>query len=291
MFDAAARVTSKGGEISENYFFGVDFHKVFSSGNRDIATLTFQPMFMQMRDISRNDIQWRAINLNYTGLSSGQFNIRVGHIELPFGAEFTLNDNGGNLRQLTTNLGMKMDWGASANGIIDKYSYEFAVTRGGGRNGQDWDRPDGSSVVSGRIGLQGSKDREWGFSFFDGTVLSNPKAMTGELTDKKRLAIDYQQEFSSHMLRIELSSGRDGEDDREYSLVEVSSYPQEDDVFFYGQHRYRYDSDKGKSEYFISGLEWRPLLNTYLSLQYTIDLSGRLQQDNQLKAQARYRFR
>ena len=127
------------------FFLGLDVHKVFGSESGDWGTLVLQPYLTRL-DSPRHppffesnhdwELVWRIFNFNYTGIASGRFNVRVGHMEIPFGLEQVVNTNG-TLRdyQHGRNIGVKADWGVSLNGELPAWDYEFSLTRG---TGNEW---------------------------------------------------------------------------------------------------------------------------------------------------------
>ena len=58
----------------------------------------------------------------------GRFNIKMGHFEMPYGIEHTINSNG-TLRQFSTNLGTKVDWGVTFNGTCFFMKLVWGVDR------------------------------------------------------------------------------------------------------------------------------------------------------------------
>ena len=127
-FDVSGRgVFDDTGYLKSLGFFGLDLHKVFTSGNRDVATLLFQPYMTRANDLVPTppvfdgpddwELIWRIANVNFKLLQDGALNLRVGHFELPYGLEQTINTNG-TLRDYTHggNFGLKADWGATVNG-------------------------------------------------------------------------------------------------------------------------------------------------------------------------------
>ena len=174
--DMAARQIHPAGGSDQNIFFvGLDYHRVVTGNKRDLATIVFQPTFAKLNHIAKpppyfsdgngKDLQWRYAYINYTGLSKGAFNIKAGHIELPFGAESNERLNGGALRQLVSDIQKKLDWGASLNGVVDSFEYEVAVTRG---SNNDWDTKNPTEIFSGRLGYYGKQKYDFGVSFIYG---------------------------------------------------------------------------------------------------------------------------
>ena len=306
MVDSAIRVNHlESSNSSHQLFLGFDYQYIFKRQQSDNATLILQPMLVKLHNVMQPfnyfsdgddvDLQWRAAFINYTGLSRGQFNIRAGHIELPFGAEFNAFITGGTLRQLTTNIGQKMDWGISANGQINQFDYEIAYTRG---SGNEWDRADGAGIVSGRIAFNHSAKHHWGLSFLHGDLVP---AKANQLVEKRRTAIDYLYSHGQLTVRGEISDGEDNGNDRQYGLAEVSRFSNNRDLFWYAQYRYQKNFDPANQIHrsqkdIILGNEWRPHLNTEISTQLRSNVSHKnasnapAVENSLFQIQVRYRF-
>ena len=87
--DLSSRVVHSGVDDFHLGAVGLDLHRVYSSEQGDIGTLTLQPYLLRI-DSARNApplfddgddwaLQWRIANFNYTGLGHGRFNVRLGH--------------------------------------------------------------------------------------------------------------------------------------------------------------------------------------------------------------------
>jgi len=105
--DVAVRPTYFGptGDFGNATFIGIDLHKVITSDDGDIGTLTLQPFLTRIDNIQnaqqsifedRHDwaLNWRIFNFNFTKYGKGKTNFRIGHFELPFGLEQSVNTNG-----------------------------------------------------------------------------------------------------------------------------------------------------------------------------------------------------
>ena len=66
---------------------GLDVHKVFNRGDRDIAVLVFQPYIVNFSgsdsepfffDDRDTELTWRIANINYMAKSNGTLNVRLG---------------------------------------------------------------------------------------------------------------------------------------------------------------------------------------------------------------------
>jgi hypothetical protein len=204
--------------------YGLDLQHVISNGERDVATILFQPYLVSLRENPRppyyfddgNDtsIQWRYTFINYTGFSSGLFNIRAGHMEVPFGAEGFEFDTGGTLRQLLTNTGIKVDWGVSVNGGNRYFEYEVARTKG---SGMEWRSSGDPHLLSGRIGTSTRYNHVVGYSVLNGDIWT-PKGTVA----RARQAIDYRGFSGAWRIIAELSAGDDNGYGRDSRLVELA---------------------------------------------------------------------
>jgi hypothetical protein len=193
--------------------YGFDFHKVFSNVNGDYGTLIFQPYLVHLNNISNPpfffddgddwELTWRIVNFNYTGLSNGKFNVRIGHFEIPFGLEQNIDTNG-TLRQYTfSNRGIKVDWGASINGNLPKLDYELALTRGSSNEFLDRDDP---YIFSGRIGTPSHQNTIYGFSYFYGDVLAGKQTIR-----RKQLGLDIAHYYKQWEFLSEVSGGENND--------------------------------------------------------------------------------
>jgi len=142
--DASSRAShlTKQNPIAYTHALGFDWLTVLSSSNKDIGTLLLQgyltrlhntqmfPGFFQDEDDT--EFVYRIFNFNYTALPGNLPNIRIGHMEIPYGLEHVINTNG-TLRQYAQprNLGLKADWGVSLNKQFERFEYEVSATTGG----------------------------------------------------------------------------------------------------------------------------------------------------------------
>ena len=121
---------------SQMYFVGLDFHKIFSTRGTDFATVLLQPYWVDannlmpfpsfLDDPDDGGLQWRNALIDFHLTRSRALNLKVGHLEIPFGAESLALDTNGTLRQLTSNIGLKVDWGVSLHGDHQGLEYEVA---------------------------------------------------------------------------------------------------------------------------------------------------------------------
>lgn len=202
---------------------GFDLHKTLAGRTRDIATIVFQPYLVNFSDRDRQpfffddrdtELTWRITNINFNLLANGALNLRLGHFELPFGLEKNIDTNG-TLRQYSFfDRGIKTDWGLTANGVITRWEYEFAISRGSGNDISDRDQP---HIVSGRIGSASHKNRVLGFSVFSGDVLG-----ANGTTRQQRLGVDLAWYYNQWEFLAELSGGEVDNAETAFALVETS---------------------------------------------------------------------
>jgi hypothetical protein len=304
MWDTATRINKQeSSDKSTQLFFGFDYQHNIKLNRRNFATILMQPTIIKLNNVAQPfnyfsggddiDLQWRAAYIDFTGISDERFNVRTGHIEIPYGAEYKATITGGTLRQLTTNLGLKMDWGISTHGKIYEANYEFAYTRG---SGNEWDRAEGASISSGRVGWDFKKNHHVALSYVDGALIPGKST---QLINKKRTALDYHYQKSDIHVRGEISKGQDNNSDRHYGLIEISKFNSNRDKFYYFQYRYKRDQDGNinrTDESLISGLEWRPHNNIELNLQYHNKIAQKnpindlISDKDLMQLQLRYRF-
>ena len=205
-------------------FVGLDLHRVISSSSEDRATLTLQPYVAFVRNgpsgwdsppqkhpmfDGSNDwsMQWRNFNANIKILQDGSLNIRLGHIEVPFGIEYPIDTNGRALDYAhgANFVGIKADWGVSLNGIKNGYEYEVALLRGSG-NGYASESVDREApyFISGRIGATRNADFGFGLSSLTGRLLTPSR----EIVQRSRIALDSQYYYRNLGFLGEISVGR-----------------------------------------------------------------------------------
>lgn len=295
IFNAATNETA-----TEN-FIGFDIHKVLSNASGDWGTLVLQGYLTRIDNqpmragFFEDDDDWefvyRIFNFNYTGLSRGLFNIRVGHFEVPFGLEQTINTNG-TLRQFSSpeNLGIVADWGVSINGNVKATEYEVSLTRG---TGNEWTNRGEPFIVAGRVGTKLDHDLAAGVSGFYGDV-STP-ALPADTVRRLRVGADAIYDLGPFTLLGEFSVGQDDGDDVVNALVELDWRNPDESVLLYVQCRSLNREVNGSFDHANSvtlGCRYTPDNHWAFSVQWTQNLetfSG--QRRNSLFAvQARYRF-
>lgn len=280
---------------------GLDIHKVFSGETSDIGTLVFQPYIVKINnyenppftfdDGNDTELTWRIANFNYTALSHGQFNIKVGHFEVPFGLEYA-KDTNGTLRQFTfSDRGIKGDWGVSVNGIFPELDYEIALTRGSGNDIRSKGNP---HIFSGRIGTPSNKNIVAGLSWFTGDVIGECGVI-----QRKKFGIDatyyyYQWEFSA-----ESSVGSTNNNDTVNGFIETLWMSPRESVSVYVQLGYQStevdhvaSNATESTSYWLTGVQWLIPNGFDISAQYKHKLkdTATTETDSVLNIQIRYRI-
>ena len=207
--DIAGRIkTNEDSGFTNKQFFGIDLLKVVSTEKRDIGTLIVQlyvdrdseaPAFRETWDF-----KVREFHFNYHVTRRGGVNLRIGHIQIPYGLNLP-PITGGTLRQFDTgpNLGHKVDWGTSINGVNPNFVYEVALTRGSGFDYKDKGNP---YLVSGRIGTPNQRPFVLGASALHGKVLN---FKNGNIINRTRIGIDARWQGGPIDALAQVSLGRD----------------------------------------------------------------------------------
>ncbi len=260
-------------EVGMVHALGLDLHKVFSSRAGDFGTLTLQGYLTRIDNLpvrpgffdDNHDTEfvYRIVNFNYTGWGGKAPNIRIGHFEVPFGLEHTINTNG-TLRDYNNgrNLGLKADWGATLNGETNVFEYEVSASTGGG---QKVESQNGSYAYAARIGTLRENDYLLGFSVY--------KAEVGNIA-RERIGLDAQWYFGLHGLFAEFSLGENAGMDQLNGLLEWNIRNSNEAWFTYFQF-VRF------SQKFSGG--WDDNLSGVVGLRYEPDahwsFSGQVKQD------------
>ncbi len=251
--------------LSDITFVGLDLHKVFSSAQGDWATLTLQPYITKLSNQHRRPsfstgkddwgLVYRIFNLNYTGLAQNQINLRVGHMEVPFGLEQVVNTNG-TLRDYnhSKNIGVKSDWGVSLNGELSVLEYEVALLRGSGNAYSSRDAP---YLVAGRVGSARDQPIRFGLSAYHGDV----QQRTGTTT-RTRVGLDAIVDWHAFSFLSEVTAGKDAGAPAANGTLEIDWTNRDETWLVYDQIRV-----------FASGLEpgWSTATSNALGLRFTPD--------------------
>lgn len=299
--DSSTRIT-RNLDQNNNAFMhvvGLDLHKVISSATYDIGTLVFQPYIVKINNVNNpsavfddgNDTQltWRIANFNYTALSQGKFNIKVGHLEIPFGLEYQIDTNG-TLRQLTAaDRGIKTDWGLSLNGILANVEYEVALTRGSGQEIKSTGDP---YVFSGRVGSNSTKNFSTGVSWLVGEVLGK----NGTVKHKK-VAIDANYFYLQWQFMFEASAGKQANNNRQNIFVESVWKNATETLSSYWQLGYKNTKINAgtthvnvSNSYWVTGIQWQSSAGIDISAQYKDAFTNSSSQDARVSVQLRYRM-
>lgn len=273
---------------------GLDSHRVLTTDTGDWGTLVTQVYATRIDNLSPHpgffdddhdwELVYRIFNLNVSRWADSFANIKIGHIELPFGLEHTITTNG-NLRDYNhgRNLGPKADWGIGLNNQYQNWEYEVTLTSGGG---QSLDRGDDSYILAGRVGS--NRDQAWvvGFSAY--------KADLSGL-ERKRVAIDIQHYVGLFGLMLEVAGGSKGAINQLDSLAEVNWRTSDESLLVYGQFQYfsenRPDTEETAGKW-VAGMKYTPDQHWDMSANVSRDVkqfSGK-RKDTKLALQLRYRF-
>lgn len=282
-------------------FIGLDVHKVFTGPDGDMGTLLLQPYLTRLDDFVAHpgfyesgddwELVYRIFNFNYTGLSRGGFNIRVGHMEIPFGLEHVVNTNG-TLRDYIhgRNMGVKADWGVSLNGELPSYEYEVALTRG---SGNEYSSRGDPFIFAGRIGTPRAKSLSFGLSAMHGKTQS--AAETDNTIERTRFGVDVIWETGPFTVLSEFSFGDNQGTDLYNTIFEIDWHNDDETWLIYNQFQiFGTDFATGWDDNIINifGIRWAPDSHWALSAQWSQDLStfGAAPEKAVLSAQLRYRF-
>ncbi|MEP2652335.1 MAG: hypothetical protein ABJH06_10105 [Paraglaciecola sp.] len=273
--DTSARVNHETETNSNAYTYalGLDIHKVFSSNKRDIGTLTFQPYVVKLKNVSAppfffdngddTQLNWRIANFNYSALSQGKLNIKIGHFLIPFGLELN-EDTNGTLRQFTfSDRGIQADWGVSINGVYSKLEYEVALTQGSGNELLNTHNP---YIFSGRLGTSSHKNLVGGLSFFYGDVLTE-----NGVIERKKIGVDTSFYYYQWQFLFESSFGQTAGNDTINSFIEASWLESRERFKSYlqlGHQSLEVDQGKQNTTYWAIGLSWNHNNALELSAQY-----------------------
>jgi hypothetical protein len=209
--------------FTNQQFFGIDLLKTVSTKKRDIGTLLVQlyvdrdskaPPFRETWDF-----KVRELHFNYHVTRRGGVNFRIGHIQIPYGLNLP-PITGGTLRQFNTkpNLGHKVDWGTSINGVNSAFVYEVALTRG---SGFDYESKGDPYLVSGRIGTPYQQPFVLGFSGLHGKVFNTPNEA---IIERTRFGIDARWQGGPIDALAQVSIGRDNDNSMGKPKTDVVNY-------------------------------------------------------------------
>jgi hypothetical protein len=280
-------------ELTLQEFIGIDYYQILSLDGKDFATLTIQPFIYRIDNGYRTpgfyddnhdwEFLFRTLNINFNYWGVDKPYIKLGHFELPFGAEYNKNSFG-ELHQYGQGMkiGMKMDWGVAIGQQIGAWQYEVAMTRGSGMKYRDRENP---YAFTGRLGVLDDSNFVYGLSFFSGEVLKGKKTIKREL-----LALDLEYFWNRVGFLIEIHGGELEEDTLYGSLLECSFSSQDEASEFYVQHFYQnLDNNTSKSNAVV-GVKYRVNRELTLSAQILKELESSMDEENLFEVQVRYRF-
>ena len=280
--------------IAYTHAAGFDWLTTLSGSKNDIGTLLLQgyitrlhntqsfPGFFQDEDDT--EFVYRIFNFNYTALPGNLPNIRIGHMEVPYGLEHAINTNG-TLRQYAQpkNLGIKADWGVSLNKQLKHFEYEVSATTGGG---QSLDRQDSSYVFAGRVGSLRDENLTYGLSWYR-SKLKN--------IERERLGLDLRYYRGLQGFYAELSLGQNNDQEVRNGQLEWNVRNQRENIIAFTQLRY-FSSEQAlgkRSDTLDTSVGIRYALDNSwtLSSQYSRDLdaAGKHRQ-SVFSIQVRYRY-
>ncbi len=288
------------------YDFGIDAFGTISSPTRDWASFVVQLYATRLQGHPRppgffdGSYDWELLpkvnTLNFHLSGDGRFNLRAGHMELPYGLDAMINTSG-TLRQMNNarNLGTKIDWGATLNGTFPEFMYEFGVGRG---SGMDYVATGDPHMFVGRVGTPvDTRDfygtPAFGLSFYETKLrLSN-----GRFTDRWRVGVDGQHYVGPLGLLGEVSLGENDNVDVVNTLAEVNLANARQTVLGYFQSRinFREDAIDGYDNEGLMalGVRYAPDNHWALSAQFSQQLwnySGPFNGNQTLEFQLRYRL-
>ncbi|MGI9294496.1 MAG: hypothetical protein ACR2PS_10995 [Pseudomonadales bacterium] len=284
-------------EWSSQWVAGFDYHKVFSTENGDIGTLVFQPYWVQLSNVSNpppifddgddGELTWRIANFNYTALSRGGFNIRLGHFEVPFGLEQNLDTNGTTRQYTFSDRGIKADWGVSLNGALPVLDYEVALTRGSGNETNDRDSP---YIFAGRVGTPSTANLVVGLSWLHGDIQTAENSV-----ERRRLGVDVAYYYRQWETLFEVSGGDNEGTDVANALLELSWRSKSETLHTYLQVRQsRVDEADGRrnGSSVTFGANWSVFSRIDLSAQWfrELDPLAAPKAAERITLQARYRL-
>ncbi len=282
------------------FFAGLDLHKVFTGPSGDWGTLTLQPYLTRINNPSHPpffesnhdwELVYRISNFNYTGLADGRLNIRVGHMEIPFGLEQVINTNG-TLRDYIhgRNIGVKADWGVSVNGELADYEYELALTRG---TGNEWSSRGDPFLIAGRVGTNRDESFSVGVSALQGEVQKT--ALLGNTQERTRFGADFVWQTEPVIAMGEISIGKDDGVEVVNGLLELDWTNPCESILVYDQILYfNADLPNGWDHAIanVLGVRWSIDSQSTISAQWNQDLStfSGSQTTEALSLQVRHRF-
>ncbi len=281
-------------QVGYSHVVGMDLHKVFTHSNGDIGTLILQTYLTKLdnqlqhpgffEDENDTQLVYRIFTFNFTQTQAWQPNIKLGHLEIPYGLEHSINTNG-TLRGYGqgANLGIKADWGLSLNKQHQQFEYELSSTTGGGQSLQS---KDNSYVYSARIGTPRHHNQVVGISAYQARLASN---------NRHRIGLDIQKYWGLFALYGQLDEGKDAGQSVSNALMELNWRDTRELTTVYLQSFYTlkgHDSNQQDKLTFALGaqLDYRQQWDISAQFKWDQKTFNEQQKTEQLSVQFRYRF-
>ena len=286
-----------------NQQLGYDLHKVFSTFNKDLATVVSQVYMSRIDNLNPHppfyddgddwEMIYKINTINITAFNKGKLNLLLGHAELPYGLEYSIDTNN-TLRTVPSakNIGLKVDWGVGLNGYANGIKYDVFLSRGSGVKYKTNESP---YAISGRIGTAfGSQSqlpsRGYGLSFFHGEILTS-----NNTSKRTRIGLDYQNIYGPFGALVEFSLGLNEDKGAGDLFTEINWTSPNETFFSYlqlnSQHR-EGDSDWDNNLNISVGMDMFHYAGLSLGLKYSKDLSAinNSVKSNVFEFQLRYRL-
>jgi len=208
-------------QTGSSHIVGMDLHKVFSNENGDVGTLILQAYMTKLdnqvqhpgffKDKDDEQLVYRIFSFNLTPRGKTLPNIKLGHIELPYGLEHTINTNGTLYGfQQGAALGLKADWGMSLNKQLQGFEYEISATSG---TGQELTINTDTHIYAARIGSHRDNNQVMGLSVSESSL---------ELITRRRVALDIQHYWGLYGLLGQLDWGDDNRENIRRVMMELN---------------------------------------------------------------------
>ncbi|MEH6347093.1 MAG: hypothetical protein V7785_18500 [Bermanella sp.] len=281
-------------QTGSSYIVGIDIHKVFSHKNGDVGTLILQAYMTKLdnqvqhpgffKDKDDEQLVYRIVSFNLTSREKSLPNLKLGHIELPYGLEHTINTNGTLYGfQQGSILGIKADWGMSLNKQMQRFEYEFSATSGGG---QDISSDKGNHVYAARVGSLRNNNQVFGVSVYESSLQ--------DIT-RRRVGLDFQHYWRLYGLLGQIDVGDDNGGDVRHLMMELNWRGPVEMTRAYLQAFHQSKNvatQKETRQGYTLGLQLDLIKEWDLSAQYQWDSHVFSAQSKQrvLSAQIRYRF-
>ncbi len=281
-------------QTGSSHIVGIDLHKVFSHKNGDVGTLILQAYMTKLdnqvqhpgffKDKDDEQLVYRIVSFNLTPRGKTLPNLKLGHIELPYGLEHTINTNGTLYGfQQGSILGIKADWGMSLNKQMQWFEYEVSTTSGGG---QDISSDKGNHVYAARVGSLRNNNQVIGVSVY--------KSSLQDIT-RRRVGLDLQHYWGLYGLLGQIDVGKDNGGDVRHLMMELNWRGPAEMTRAYLQAFHQSKNiatHKETRQGYALGLQLDLIKEWDLSAQYQWDKHVFSAQSKQqvLSAQIRYRF-